>query len=455
MGVAASSACASLLTVPYSSIMPSKELRPKQRLGRSNPQRFKIAVWTSVALIVAAGLWAAWRFAGTTEVEVAVARVRKADFVISVRARGDVKSVRSTILKAPQVPGLRITHLADNGGFVHKGDVVVEFDAVQAQENVIALSTNVRSADGDIEQLKATQVMDDEADAMNKMTAEYGLESAKLDASKAEVLSQIDGEKNRIQVGVSEGSLQQVKATMSAHLAGHVADLNRLNQRKDKAVRDLNLAKEYLASMQLRAPSDGLVTLLPNFRAQGTWGQSTPPFKEGDNVWTGAEIAEIPDLSELYVNIALEEVDRGKLALGQPVRIVVDAIPDRVFTAAIDWISPIANLVWRGGATPEKTFPAHATLKTHDDRLRPGMSASAEIIIEREPGRLLIPLRASVSKNGKPAVYVQSGKDFELREIKVGRRSDDDIIVLGGLKEGEIVALEDPAEAAKRAKKKL
>lgn len=435
--------------------MPSKELRPRRRLGRSHPQRFKMVVWTLAGALCVGGLYGAWRYAGTTDVEVAVARARKADFVISVRARGDVKSVRSTILKAPQVPGLRIVHLADNGSFVHKGEKVVEFDAVQSQEYVIALSTNVRSADGDIEQLKATQVMDDEADLMNKMTAEYGLESSKLDASKAEVLSQIDGEKDRIQVGVAEGGLQQVKATMSAHQAGHEADLNRLGQRKDKAVRDLQLAKDYLAMMQLRAPSDGLVTLLPNFRAQGTFGQSTPPFKEGDNVWTGAEIAEIPDLSQLFVNIALEEVDRGKLALGQPVRLVVDAIPDRVFNATIDWISPIANLVWRGGATPEKTFPAHATLKNHDDRLRPGMSASAEIIIEREPSRLLIPLRASVSKNGKPAVYVQSGKDFVLREIQVGRRSDDDIIVLGGLKEGEIVALEDPAEAAKRAKKKL
>lgn len=435
--------------------MPSKELRPRRRLGRSQPHRFKIAVWTLAIALLAGGLYAAWYFAGATEVEVAVARVRKADFVISVRARGDVKSAHSTVLKAPQVPGLRIVQLADNGSFVKKGDLVVAFDGVQLQETVIALSTNLRAADGDIEQTKATQAMDDEADTMSKMTSEYHLEASKLDASKAEVLSQIDGQKNRIQVGVSEGSLQQVKATMSAHEVGHEADLNRLGQRKLKVARDLKTAKDYLAMMQLRAPSDGLVTLLPNFRAQGTFGQSTPPFKEGDNVWTGAEIAEIPDLSQLFVNVALEEVDRGKLALGQPVRIVVDAIPNRVFNATIDWISPIANLVWRGGSTPEKTFPAHATLKTHDDRLRPGMSASAEIIIEREPGRLLIPLRASVSKGGKPAVYVQSGKNFVLRQIQVGRRSDDDIIVLGGLREGEIVAVEDPAEAAKRAKKKL
>jgi multidrug efflux pump subunit AcrA (membrane-fusion protein) len=207
--------------------------------------------------------------------------------------------------------------------------------------------------------------------------------------------------------------------------------------------------------MQLRAPSDGLVNVLPNFRSQGTFGQSTPPFKEGDNVWTGAEIAEIPDLSQLYINLNLEEVDRGRLQLGQPVKVRVDAIPDKEFTAEIDYISPIASLVFKGGSTAEKTFPARATLKNMDDRLRPGMSSSAEIIIERQPNMLLIPIRSSFEKDGKPAAYVQTGKSFVLRPIEVGRRNDEDIIVSGGLKEGEIVTLENPADAAKRAKKKL
>ena len=83
------------------------------------------------------------------------------------------------------------------------------------------------------------------------------------------------------------------------------------------------------------------------------------------------------------------------------------------------------------------------------------MSASAEIIIERQPNALLIPSRASFLEQGKPAVYVQQGQQFLKRTIEVGRRNDDDIVVLKGLKEGEIVTLENPAEAAKRAKKKL
>ncbi len=357
--------------------MPSRELRPKRRLGRSHPHRFKIAVWTMAVAICGGGLYAAWRYAGTTEVEVAVARVRKADFVISVRARGDIKSARSTILKAPQVPGLRIVQLADNGSFVKKGETVVEFDAVQAQENVIALSTNVRSADGDIEQLKATQVMDDEADAMNKMTAEYGLESSKLDASKAEVLSQIDGEKNRIQVGVSEGSLQQVKATMNAHQVGHEADLNRLNQRKDKAKRDLQLAQglpghDAAAGAQRRdGDAASEFSLAGHIRAIHAAVQGRRQrVDRGGNRGNPGPFAAVRRTSPWRKWTA------ASWSWARPCGCVVDAIPDRDFNATIDWISPIADLVWSGGATPEKTFPAHATLKNLDDRLRPGHERS-------------------------------------------------------------------------------
>src|SRR5829696_4877867 len=108
--------------------MASKDQRPKTRLGKSHPGRVKAAVWTIVLLAGGGGSYAAYRYTGTTEVEVAVARVRRADFVVSVRTRGDIKSARSTILKAPQVPGLRLTRLAPNGRPVSKGDVVVEFD---------------------------------------------------------------------------------------------------------------------------------------------------------------------------------------------------------------------------------------------------------------------------------------------------------------------------------------
>jgi hypothetical protein len=101
----------------------------------------------------------------------------------------------------------------------------------------------------------------------------------------------------------------------------------------------------------------------------------------------------------------------------------------------------------------EKTFPARATLKKVDPRLRPGMSCSAEIIIESVPEAMMIPQRASFLHKGKPAVWIQVGERFEIRPIQVSKRNETDLIVTGGLNAGDVVAMEDPAEVAKRAKK--
>ncbi len=432
----------------------SKDLKPKQRLGQQPSRKRKIITWSVLLLACASGLFAAYHYGtNTTKVDVPVAKARLGEFTIGVRTRGEVRSVRSIVLTAPQVPDPRIVHLAESGKPVKTGDVIVEFDAAQQEQNYLEKNTSVRTADSEIVQLKATQQITKELDGMNLMTSQYNVERAKLEASKAEVLSEIEGAKNRIDVGVSEGDLNQVKTTINSHKTEHDVDLGRLEQKKDKTVRDADRAKGYLSKMVLRAPNDGIVNILPNFRSSGSFGSSPPPFKEGDRAWTGASIAEIPDLSQMRLDLKLEEVDRGKIKLGQKIKVRVDAIPDKEFTAVLDWISPIAAVIWKGMGLTEKLFPARATLAKLDPRLRPGMTGSAEIVIENYSNVLLIPARASFLSNGKPAVYVQKGQDFQIRQIEVGKRNENDIMVAKGLKAGEIVALENPAEAAKKAKK--
>lgn len=432
----------------------SKDVRPKQRLGQTGSSRKKKIIGWAVTLAVCGGGVYAYRYAGTTEVEVATARARRGDFVIAVRSRGEIRSTNSKLITAPQVPDPRITTLAEAGKTVKQGDVIVEFDTAAQEQYYLERTTTVRTVDSEMVQTKASHRIIDEMDAMNVMQAQYDLERAKLEASKAEILSEIEGAKNRINVGIAEGDLGQVKAIVNAHKVSQQADLFRINQRKDKAERDRDRAKGYLQKMVLRAPNDGIVNILPNFRAGGSFGSMPPPFKEGDRAWTGAAIAEIPDLSRMRIELKLDEVDRGKVKLSQQVRVRVDAVADKEFQAELDWISPIAAVSFgRGLMTSDKTFPAYATLKSVDPRLRPGMSATAEIVIESEPGALLIPIRASFAHLGKPAVYVQRGQQFDLRRIEVGRRNENDIVVLSGLQPGEVVTLENPHEAAKRAKK--
>ena len=431
----------------------SKDLKPKQRIGQKRSKKRTAVVWGLLLAMGGAGLFSFYHYTAPEKVEVPVTRVRKGDFILSVNTRGEIHSVRSVFITAPQVPDPHIVKLAESGRPIHKGDVVVEFDAAQQEQTYLEKDTSVRTVDSQIVQTKATNRITDESDGMDLLTATYNVERAKLEASKAEILSDIEGKKNQIDVGVSQGALSQEKATIGSHKVTERADLDRLDQMRDKTVRDLARAKSYLSKMVIRAPLDGVVNILPNFRSSGSFGSSPPPFKEGDRAWTGAQIAEIPDLSQMRIELKLDEVDRGKLRLGQAAKVRVDAIPEKELAATLDWISPIAQVNFRGPWLQEKLFPAQATLKALDPRLRPGMSASAEIVLESQPNRLLIPSRASFSYKGKPAVWVQKGDGFVVRPIEVGRHNDTETVVLKGLKVGETIALENPLEAARKARK--
>lgn len=432
----------------------SKDLKPKQRLGQAGQKKWKkYLTWGIVLGLAGGGAFAAYRYTGKTVIEIPTARVRKGEFIISVRTRGEVRSTNSVILAAPQVPDPKITFLAESGKPVAKGAKVIEFDNAQQEQYLLDRSTSVKTVDSEIVQTKATHQITNEMDAMSLMTYTYNVERAKLEASKSEVISEIEGKKAQIDVGVADGQLGLQNTTIKAHKVTQQADLDRLEQKKDKTVRDMKRAQGYLQKMAIYAPIGGIVNILPNFRTQGSFGSSPPPFKEGDRAWTGAAIAEIPDLSSMRVELKLDEVDRGKLHLGQAVRVRVDALPEKELTAELDWISPIAAIQYRGMGLSEKTFPARATLKNLDPRLRPGMSASAEVLIEAQSDALMIPARASFVNRGKPSVWIQRGTGYQIREIEVGRRNDNEIVVSKGLKEGETIYLENPVEAAKRARK--
>ncbi len=79
-----------------------------------------------------------------------------------------------------------------------------------------------------------------------------------------------------------------------------------------------------------------------------------------------------------------------------------------------------------------------------DVLLRPGLLADVEIIVEKIPNAIYVPIQAVFEKDGKPAVYVKSGNAFETRFIKPLKRSESVMVIAEGVKPGEIVALSDP-----------
>ncbi len=375
--------------------------------------------------------------------EIATARVEKRDFVTTVSSRGELKSGVSTQIMAPQTPDLTIVRLAADGKPIRRGQVVVEFDAAAQEDLYIERDTSVRQVESEIEQAEAQHSIVDEQNEMTSMEAQYNVERAQLEASKQEILAEIEALKAKIDVEIADGVLRQATTTSEATDISQEADLARLRERLEKAVRDRDLSKSYLGNMALYSPVDGIVQVMTNNRAQGSFGTSRPPFQEGDSVWTGAVIAQIPDLSTLRAEFRIDEIDHGRTEQGQEVRIKVDAVPDARLDGRVEWLSPIATLVF-SRIPPEKNFPAYASIERIDDRLRPGMSCTVEMVVERIQDVLVIPAKASFQIDGRPTIFVADGAGYRRQPIEVQTRNSIEIVVSAGLNEGDQIALVNP-----------
>ena len=380
---------------------------------------------------------------GPSAPELATATVERRDFLRTVTSRGELKSEKSVKIITPQTPDLKIVQLAPNGRPISAGDVIVQFDESAQEERLLTNITRVRQVDSEIKQIEAQHSIVDERNSMEIMQSTYNLERALLEASKQEILAEIEAAKAKIDVEIAEGVLQKSNATSQASDMSQEADLTRLIERQNKALRDLNLSQSYLQSMVLLAPSDGIVNILSNHRAQGSYGTTRPPFQEGDTVWAGAAIAEIPDLDSLRVEFRVDEVDRGRVMEGQVTRIRVDAVPDVVLDGKVSYLSPIATLVFNR-LPPEKNFPAYSSIVEIDERLRPGMSTTVEIIVQRLPNVLVIPSKASTQIDGKPTVFIKQGDSYSRSPIEVSATNGPEIVVTSGLEEGDVIALENP-----------
>jgi len=369
------------------------------------------------------------------------AEAKLGEFDDTLPMRGEVKALRSLSLSAPHGTGdLLIVKIATDGSQVKKGDPVVEFDKTRTEMDMAQNKSSLKSAQAEIDQARALARLTEEEDVTAVMKARYDLESARLEAGKQEIVSAIDGEKARLKVTDAEQKLREAEQKQKSDRAGSKAAIDNKVQSSKKASFDLQRAQHSMDEMTLRAPVDGMVSLL------SVWhGDGMAQFKSGDRAWPGAPIAEIPDISTLRVSARVDETERGRLQPGQTVNVQLDAIPDRQLTGHIDQISAIATTDFSAGWPFPRDFNVQVLLDQNDQRIKPGMSAQLRVVVEKVPNALTIPAQAAFQKSGRTVVYVLRGSEFQEREIEVRRRSGDQILVGKGLNGGERVALRDPS----------
>lgn len=183
----------------------------------------------------------------------------------------------------------------------------------------------------------------------------------------------------------------------------------------------------------------------------------------------GTVLFTVADLKSLIVRVNLNEVDIAKVHVGQPVRITLDAYPQKAFTGKVSFVAPAADLIEK-----IKVFKVEVSLDELTEAFHTGMSANVEILGERRAKAVSIPLEALQKRDGttvafrlkdnltpkqlKAAKEALSGRNkfiwlsdhwkefFDAVPVSAGIATLERVEILAGLKAGQQVALEDPSK---------
>jgi RND family efflux transporter MFP subunit len=362
---------------------------------------------------------------GGSSRQIPTAKVEKGSFVISLSENGRLAAKRSMSVSAPRIRGnLQITKLVEEGSLVNKGDFLVQFDPTEQE-------TRLRDSEAELKIARAN---------LEKAMAQYDMDimQLELDLKKAERLYSEKLSEAPIIRKEAELELDLAKLKYESQKKSLKADIEKMEVEVDKALDKKESATRDLKKMTLTAPIPGLVVYLEIWK-----GGSRSKIQEGDIPWVGQGLIDLPDLSTMIVETTVSEVDVSKIEKGQSVRITLDAIPGPTFTGEVTDISTLAHRKQRNSQI--NVFDIEVQIDSTDERLKPGMSAKADIIIDVHEDVMSVPIEAVFERDDTTVVYTKGGKKLP---VTLGARNDEAVIITSGLEVGDEIALIDPTRKA-------
>ncbi|MBB4632341.1 efflux RND transporter periplasmic adaptor subunit [Sphingosinicella soli] len=287
--------------------------------------------------------------------------VARGDLTVTVSATGNLKPINQVDVGSEQ-SGLITRVYVDVNDPVTRGQQLAELDPSRLQDAVAQARAQVASAEAGIAQANA-------AAALSKATL-----------SRQEEVSRLSG--GRVP---SKTELDTARANYSQSIAGQrSAEAQLLVARAQLSSAETNLSKARIVS-----PVTGVV-LSRDIEP----GQTVAASLNAPVLFTIAE-----DLKQMEVEVSVDEADVGQVKDGQPATFSVDAFPGRTFPAKVTRINVGSNA--SSGSSSSSTSTATAStvvaytavlnVDNSDETLRPGMTATADIVASRVEDVLLVP----------------------------------------------------------------
>ncbi len=368
----------------------------------------------------------------------ATARVERRDFRRTLRLHGTVEASQSYVVMAPRLTGqasssMVITKLVGNGQRVRAGDTLLEFDRQNQMRTVFDREAEYQNLLEQIKRKQADQAVGLARDETELKSADYDLQSARVDMRKNEVISSIEAERNKQNLAEAEARLKQLKETFNLKREAAAAELRILEIQRDRAQNAMLYARRNIEKMTIKSPLEGLAVLTPIFKMS----RMAAP-QEGDEVRPGSALLLVVNPSAMQVRARVNQVDIYSLHLDQAAEVRLDAYPEMVLPGRVERIGAMAGT--SDYSKVVRSFAVQIAITGSDPKLLPDLSAAVDVLLESRDNVLLLPREAILMQQGQPFVEVLADGRAELRAVSLGPANECEVVITSGIEEGTTVS---------------
>lgn len=383
-----------------------------------------------------------WRAFGASRNAEDWVAVQREDLVLTADVTGTLLAVDTDLLGPPQVLdqwNFKLAFLAPEGQEVRKGTPVMRFDTAELERKRVEKAAELDSAEQELAKRRVSLeiALRDRELALAEAEAKRRKSALKVDVPSDLVAAQ-ELAQSRIDLQLAEKEAENLQGRLRFDRLQGQSEIASLTRRRDLAAAKLAEIGTMIGQMTVTAPRDGTVVYVTNRQGEKK--------KVGDSVWQAERILEIPSLAHLKAEGEIDEADFGRIAVGQPVALRLDAHPDVAFTGRVRGIRSALQEKKEESGVPRKVGVLDIELaRTDPQRMRPGMRFRGTVEIARLAGAVVVPAEAVLATAAGPRVFRRSWWGPEEVTPRLGRRNPRWVQILAGLEPGERVAAR-PAE---------
>lgn len=370
---------------------------------------------------------------------IAAVTVERSEFIVDINLRGEIDALNSINISVPRMRrrfSLQIVDMVDEGTIVKKGDFILQLDNSDALQNVDEAKDQLENAYAQLESEKAN-IESNKAQLKSQLeNQEYSYEQAELNLRMMKYEAESRRQEANLNMKKAMVLLDQAKEKITSQKVIDNATMKRARLEVKQATVELKESEQTLEKLRITAPADGMVVYRETFTGSGM-----KKIQIGDTPFPGMPVMSIPDLSVMKGKVTVNERYISKIKKNLNVIISVDALEGKGFYGNI---YRVATLARRESSTNAKVFDIEVKLDSTRGELRPGMTCDCRIIVNRITDVLKVPLQSVFQKEDRTIVYVAGRWRAREREVDVGIKSSDYIVIRKGLEEGEKVCLRDP-----------